>query len=200
MLLAVLVLTGIFWVPFVLSVILLVVSFTGVALLFDVVFVAALPLGVYDVVVNLIGGVPFSTALFEFGGALAIAGVGLLLAPLAVRVVELAGRALRRGFARMVGLVRRTTFVKQAPWYGASMMLRTFDRICVVAGGLLIVGGSLLATVIIGAHGWEFANLPGIENLQGLVRIGCAGDGPCSILRIGFDTEGVHGLDVKFGG
>ena len=158
--------TAIFWVPFVLAALIVVVALVGAFIMVDAAFVLALPLGVYDVVRGVAAGEAAQSIFFDLGAMLAVAGVGLLFAPVTVRLVGLAVRGLLRAFDWAVGLVRRTPRVERGPWFGTSATLRTFDRVCLIGGGAMLAAGLIVAAGILAAHGWDISNLPGKEGWQ----------------------------------
>ena len=165
-LVALLLMTAILWVPLVLTAFLLIAAFVAAFVMVDGAFVAALPLAVAEFAKAVSNGSVLSTSFLHLSAGVAFAGLGLLFAPVAVRVVEFAARAFWRGFERLVGLVRRVPPTGRGAWYGSATTLRRFDRACLVAGGVLLAFALVAIVALMAAHGWDVASFPGLERFD----------------------------------
>lgn len=164
--------TAIIWAPLLLSLFVVLACLVGAFVLVDGALVAVFPMALVVFVRAVGAGAPLPTASFQLAAGIAIAGVGLLVAPVAVRAVELAIHAFWRGFEGLVKVVRRMPVAERGPWYGQARTLHTFDRVCLVGGGALCLVGAVVAVAILGFHGWSLQGLPGVTNVNELFNWG----------------------------
>ncbi|MBR5950784.1 MAG: DUF1700 domain-containing protein [Actinomycetaceae bacterium] len=145
-----------------------------VALIFFVLF-ALMPLGT-EALFIVIGGffIYLSALAFSQGHAnltvwflvfigLGILGISIALTPLTYRVAELAGRASAHGAYYLSQFFSTRTRTRKISWYRPVFKLRKFDKIVLIASGIIAGIGILGAFAIWASVGFNVGALPAVE-------------------------------------
>lgn len=95
--------------------------------------------------------------------ALGILGISASLTPITYRVTELAGRALAHGFYYLSQFFSTRTRAGKVSWYKPVFKWHKFDKIVLIAGGIIAGIGILGAFGIWASVGFDVNALPSVD-------------------------------------